>query len=106
MLFAAPSLDVVALQRDFDFVIVGAVDVQEALKLLDTCTAATGFKEAVKTRLNFDVDKQQQNFDWRKRPLLPTMLKYARDDSHLLLRLWNVVRLEVQSFYLILPHFI
>ena len=99
VLFGSASMDIISLRRDFDFEIIGAIDVQEALHILEPSQCnRIGFKKAVKDLIGYDIDKEGQNYDWRKRPLTAKMLKYARDDSHLLLRLWNIVRSKVKLY--------
>ena len=90
-------MDIIALRRDFDFVIVGAIDVQELISILDTnMQHPVGFKAAVENFLHYkNINKEIRNHDWRQRPLPQSMLKYARDDSHLLFRLWEKLRTKV-----------
>jgi len=40
-------------------------------------------------------DKQYQLADWRIRPLEDVMLKYAREDTHFLLYIYDVMREEL-----------
>jgi len=89
--------DVIALHRDFDTHILGAIDTQEVYQVLrtDNKKGLISFQKAVDNYLKFNVDKTYQNCDWRIRPLTHGMTNYARNDSHLLLRLWNVLRGEV-----------
>lgn len=42
-----------------------------------------------------EADKQYQLADWRVRPLLPEMLKYARQDTHYLLYIYDMLRQEL-----------
>ena len=40
-------------------------------------------------------DKKYQLADWRIRPLEAEMLKYAREDTHFLLYIYDCMRLEL-----------
>jgi exosome complex exonuclease RRP6 len=42
-----------------------------------------------------DADKQYQLADWRLRPLGPQMARYAREDTHYLLYVYDELRLEL-----------
>jgi len=44
---------------------------------------------------NVIADKQYQLADWRQRPLNEEMLRYARDDTHYLLYIYDVMRQEL-----------
>lgn len=64
--------------------------------LFDTHVAArllgmprNGLGGLVADMLGKEVDKSHQRADWRRRPLPPDMLQYARDDTHFLIRLWK-----------------
>ena len=49
----------------------------------------SGLGGLISDMLGKEVDKSHQRADWRKRPLPPDMLQYARDDTHFLIRLWK-----------------
>ena len=40
-------------------------------------------------------DKKYQLADWRKRPLLDEMIKYAREDTHYLLYIYDLLKKEL-----------
>jgi exosome complex exonuclease RRP6 len=42
-------------------------------------------------------DKKYQLADWRMRPLTDEMLRYAREDTHYLLYIYDVIRQELIS---------
>lgn len=42
-------------------------------------------------------DKSNQRADWRIRPLPPDMLKYAREDTHYLLYVYDLLRAELHA---------
>ena len=44
------------------------------------------------------VDKQYQLADWTQRPLSEEMLKYAREDTHYLLYIYDRMRIELSEF--------
>jgi exosome complex exonuclease RRP6 len=41
------------------------------------------------------VDKKYQLADWRMRPIPADMLKYAREDTHYLLHIYDRMRIEL-----------
>lgn len=41
--------------------------------------------------------KEYQTADWRLRPLLYEMLRYAREDTHYLLYIYDLMRIELFS---------
>jgi exosome complex exonuclease RRP6 len=42
-------------------------------------------------------NKEYQNADWRSRPLSDEMIKYAREDTHYLLYMYDLMRLRLQK---------
>jgi exosome complex exonuclease RRP6 len=93
--------DVKWLRRDFGSYIIGAIDTQELYNVYrdDGLNNLVGFKSLAEQFLpsiaNFGVNKSLQLSDWTKRPLTKEMIQYARNDSHLLLRIFNNMRKEV-----------
>jgi exosome complex exonuclease RRP6 len=41
-------------------------------------------------------NKEYQNADWRIRPLPEEMTRYAREDTHYLLYIYDLIKLELQ----------
>jgi len=74
------------LQKDFGISVVNMFDTQLAAKEL-------GMKLSLAHLIDFYagawVDKFHQRADWTKRPLLDTMIDYARGDTHYLLDIYD-----------------
>lgn len=85
--------DITWLQRDFGIYVVNLFDTGQASRVLDLPRYSLAFL------LNFccsiQVDKQYQLADWRIRPLPPDMVKYAREDTHYLLYIYDRMRNEL-----------
>ena len=85
--------DVLWLQRDFGVFIVNMFDTGQAARLLEY----PGFSLAYLLKLHCSVqpDKQYQLADWRVRPLGEALLKYAREDTHYLLFVYDKMKNEL-----------
>ncbi|CAN0449853.1 unnamed protein product, partial [Ectocarpus sp. 12 AP-2014] len=90
------SLDVPSLFRDFGFVVVNAVDTEEAVHALGEKQSALGkvlINAGVREPHDMAGMKQDmKSCDWRERPLSEEKLVYARCDSHYLIPLWRLLR--------------
>lgn len=85
--------DIVWLQRDFGLHIVNMFDTGQAARVLELQRFSLAF--LYKTYCNVDADKQYQLADWRIRPLSDEMLRYAREDTHYLLYVYDLLRLQL-----------
>jgi len=80
--------DVRELQRDFAFYSQAVINLQEVYAQVYPSKNKAGLKEMAEVLLHVQVDKSGQLADWRKRPLHPDLLKYAGNDSKLVLQCW------------------
>lgn len=87
--FHAGDYDLATLKRDFGF---------EFRNVFDTMLAATALAEPalglaglLEKYFDLRIEKKYQRADWGKRPLDPEMLEYARNDSHYLLDLRDLL---------------
>jgi ribonuclease D len=87
--FHAGDYDLATLKRDFGF---------EFRNVFDTMLAATALAEPalglaglLEKYFDLRIEKKYQRADWGKRPLDPEMLEYARNDSHYLLALRDLL---------------
>mmetsp|Transcript_10413 Transcript_10413/g.16981 ORF Transcript_10413/g.16981 Transcript_10413/m.16981 type:complete len:1036 (-) Transcript_10413:1283-4390(-) len=85
--------DVHWLQRDFGLYLVGLFDTGRAARALNYSSA--GLAHALNRHCNIRVNKAFQLADWRIRPLTEDMFKYAREDTHYLLYIFNQMRNEL-----------
>ena len=85
--------DVLWLQRDFGLYIVNCFDTYQAAKLLKY--PALSLAHLLKFYCGVTVNKKHQLADWRQRPLPDVLLKYAREDTHYLLFVYDCLRRDV-----------
>eukprot|EP01043_Picozoa_sp_COSAG02_P019589 COSAG02_NODE_948_length_15709_cov_67.728700_16_plen_711_part_00 len=85
--------DIVWLQRDFGLYIVNMFDTGQASRVLELQRFSLAY--LYKRYCNVDADKQYQLADWRIRPLSDEMLRYAREDTHYLLYVYDLLRLQL-----------
>ena len=86
--------DIQWLQKDFGIYVVNLFDTGEAAKTLGL-KASLAF--LLKHYCDVDADKQYQLADWRQRPLSEEMIKYAREDTHYLHYIYDVMRKELMT---------
>ncbi|XP_040443439.1 exosome component 10 isoform X2 [Falco naumanni] len=82
--------DVEWLQKDFGLYLVNMFDTHQAARLLNL--GRHSLDHLLKLYCNIDADKQYQLADWRIRPLPEEMVRYARDDTHYLLYIYDKMR--------------
>ena len=83
--------DVEWLQRDYGIYIVNLFDTSCASKIL--AYPSLGLAHLLSYFADVTADKKFQTSDWRIRPLPSEMMKYAREDTHYLLYIYD--RLKV-----------
>ncbi|XP_051131750.1 protein RRP6-like 2 isoform X2 [Andrographis paniculata] len=85
--------DIVWLQRDFGIYVCNMFDTGQASRVLKM------ERHSLEYLLNHFcgvvANKEYQNADWRIRPLPPEMLKYAREDTHYLLYIYDLMRAKL-----------
>uniref|UniRef100_A0A8C3JY20 Exosome complex component 10 n=1 Tax=Calidris pygmaea TaxID=425635 RepID=A0A8C3JY20_9CHAR len=82
--------DVEWLQKDFGLYLVNMFDTHQAARLLNL--GRHSLDHLLKLYCSVDADKQYQLADWRIRPLPEEMIRYAREDTHYLLYIYDKVR--------------
>lgn len=88
--FHGADLDIEWLQRDLSLYIVNMFDTHQAAKLLNLSRLSLSF--LLKHYCNVDADKTFQLADWRIRPLPEELVKYARQDTHYLIYIYEMIR--------------
>ena len=81
------------LQRDFSLYLVGMFDTHQASIALDLPKKSLAF--LLNYYCGVTASKKYQTADWRVRPLLPQMERYAREDTHYLLYIYQRMRNEL-----------
>ena len=87
------DMDILWLQRDFSIYVVNMFDTGQAARELKYPSYSLAF--LLKTFCDVDSDKRYQLADWRIRPLTTEMMKYARNDTHYLLFIYDKLRQEL-----------
>lgn len=91
--FHGADSDVEWLQRDLSIYIVNMFDTHQAAKRLGLARLSLAF--LLKHYCHIDADKSLQLADWRMRPLPDELIAYARQDTHYLLYIYDLLRNEL-----------
>ncbi|GFR29338.1 hypothetical protein TNCT_245141, partial [Trichonephila clavata] len=84
------DMDVLWLQRDFGVYLVNLFDTGQGARVLHFAHLSLAY--LLKHYCKLDVDKRFQLADWRIRPLPEEMIKYAREDTHYLLYVYDCMK--------------
>src|SRR5471030_2260114 len=84
-IFHAAEYDIVCLRRDYRFEFVNIFDTMSAARTLGW--PQVGLASILDTHFGVTMSKKYQRSDWKRRPLLPEQLNYARLDTHYLVAL-------------------
>jgi len=93
--FHAAEYDVLCLKRDFNFQFANIFDTMVAARTLGR--KAVGLGSLVEAEFGIHLDKHAQRANWGRRPLPQDMLDYARQDTHYLLRLREILSAELME---------
>ena len=85
--------DIEWLQRDFGLYIVNMFDTGQASRTVGM--KQFGLAYLLQTYCSVLADKKYQLADWRVRPLPEEMQKYAREDTHYLLYIYDRIRIDL-----------
>lgn len=85
--------DIGWLQRDFGVYMVNMFDTGQAARMLQE--ARFSLAHLLQKYCNITAQKQYQLADWRIRPLPEEMIRYAREDTHYLLYVYDILRNEL-----------
>lgn len=92
-IFHGADSDVEWLQRDLSIYIVNMFDTHQAAKRLGLARLSLAF--LLKHYCQIDADKSLQLADWRMRPLPDELIDYARQDTHYLPYIYDLLRQEL-----------
>lgn len=87
--FHGADSDVEWLQRDLSLYVVNLFDTHQASRRLGFARLSLAF--LLKHYCNIDADKSFQLADWRMRPLPELLMKYAQQDTHYLLYIYDMM---------------
>lgn len=88
-IFHAAEYDVICLKRDYGFTFNNLFDTMVAARILGV--REIGLNNLLATEFDVLVDKKLQKADWGKRPLPEEYREYARNDTHYLKQLRDVL---------------
>ncbi|CAG5103539.1 Similar to Exosc10: Exosome component 10 (Mus musculus), partial [Cotesia congregata] len=88
--FHGADLDIQWLQRDLSLYVVNMFDTHQAAKHLNLPYLSLAY--LLKTHCKVDPNKHFQLADWRIRPLPEELMKYAREDTHYLLYIKDILQ--------------
>ncbi|KAL0208603.1 hypothetical protein P9112_011190 [Eukaryota sp. TZLM1-RC] len=92
-IFHGAEHDIQWLQRDFGIYVVNMFDTKQAANALELVEKSLA--KLIKQYLDIDLCKSDQLSDWRIRPLPPSMINYARSDTHYLEELKDLMLTEL-----------
>lgn len=87
--------DIVWLQRDFGIYVCNMFDTGQASRVLKL--ERNSLEYLLQHFCGVTANKEYQNADWRLRPLPVEMMRYAREDTHYLLYIYDVMRMNLLS---------
>ncbi|XP_077247718.1 polynucleotidyl transferase, ribonuclease H fold protein with HRDC domain-containing protein isoform X2 [Tasmannia lanceolata] len=82
--------DILWLQRDFGIYVCNLFDTGQASRVLQL--ERNSLEYLLHHFCGVTANKEYQNADWRLRPLPDEMIKYAREDTHYLLYIYDLMR--------------
>ena len=85
--------DIEWLQKDFGIYVVNLFDTGQAGRVLQLKSFSLAF--LLQNYCNVIADKKYQLADWRQRPIPEEMCRYAREDTHYLLYVYDVLQQEL-----------
>ncbi|KAJ8763149.1 hypothetical protein K2173_025534 [Erythroxylum novogranatense] len=87
--------DIVWLQRDFGIYVCNLFDTGQASRVLKL--QRNSLEYLLHHFCGIIANKEYQNADWRLRPLPEEMLRYAREDTHYLLHIYDLMKTMLHS---------
>ena len=97
--FHAAEYDLICLRRSYQFEFENIFDTMSAARTLGW--AHVGLAAILDSRFGVKLNKKYQRADWKRRPLTPEQLDYARLDTHFLVKLRDQqLQLLIDSGYL------
>lgn len=91
--FHGADFDVHWLQRDFGVYVVNMFDTGQAAR--EMCLRHFSLDYLLQKYCDVHADKKYQLADWRIRPIPTEMRKYAQEDTHYLLYVYDIMRNEL-----------
>lgn len=86
-------MDILWLQRDLSLYVVNMFDTHQAARLLEFPALSLAY--LMQRYCNFVPNKKFQLADWRIRPLPDELKMYAREDTHYLIYIYQLMKNEL-----------
>lgn len=93
--FHAAEYDLICLKRDFGFKFACLFDTMQAARILGY--QYVGLDHLLAEKFEIKVDKRHQKADWGARPLTAAQIDYARQDTHYLFALRDLLERELHE---------
>lgn len=87
------DFDIEWLQKDFGIYVVNMFDTGQAARILQYPHFSLSY--LLQKFCNVNAQKQYQLADWRQRPLSEALIRYAREDTHYLLYIYDKLKSEL-----------
>lgn len=94
-IFHASEYDLICLKRDYDFEFRNLFDTMQAARVLGY--PAVGLDTLLAEKFQMKIDKRYQKADWGARPLTLAQIAYARQDTHYLFILRDLMETELRE---------
>jgi ribonuclease D len=94
-IFHAAEYDLLTMKRDFGYVFNNIFDTMQSARILGH--PKVGLGNLLSKFFNVQLEKRFQRADWGKRPLPQNMLDYARMDTHLLIKMRNKLKTDLEE---------
>ncbi len=94
-IFHAAEYDLICLKRDFGFGFAHLFDTMQAARILGY--QYVGLDNILAEKFDIKVDKRHQKADWGARPLTTPQIDYARQDTHYLFALRDLLEHELRE---------
>lgn len=93
--FHGAKMDIMWLQRDLGIYVVSLFDTYFAARELQFPKLSLAY--LLQTYADFTAQKKYQLADWRLRPLPKELIDYARADTHFLLYIYRMLRMQLDA---------
>jgi ribonuclease D len=94
-IFHAAEYDLICLKRDFGFKFAHLFDTMQAARILGY--PYVGLDNVLGEKFGIKIDKRYQKADWGARPLTSAQIDYARQDTHYLFALRDLLEQELRE---------
>jgi ribonuclease D len=94
-IFHAAEYDLICLRRDFGFQFANLFDTMQAARILGY--PFVGLDNILLEKFNVKIDKRHQKANWGARPLTFQQIDYARQDTHYLFKLRELLESQLRE---------